>query len=416
MAKVRPRKETGKLYLDFFYRGERCREQTPLLNTASNRRLLNKKLEQIEYEIKTGSFDYLKHFPTSNQAARLCPGSQLRVQEDATPATNMGIATSAVAQGNNSPLFCDFVKEWLSINEIAWRQSHKTNIEGIIQKHYLPYFGSKRVGQIVRLDLLQFRTSLAKVSGRNGNLTANRINKIMDPLKRIFEEAADQYQFTTPFSRIKPLKIRRSDVQPFTLAEVGIILESVRADFKNYFTVRFFTGLRTGEIDGLKWKYVDFAHKLIKVRETIVAGREDYTKTDASQRDISMSGPVLDALKNQYQQRHPTSEFVFCNRDGRPLDHNNITKRIWYPLLNKLGLEKRRPYQTRHTAATLWLAAGEAPEWIARQLGHATTEMLFKVYSRYVPNLTRQDGSAFEKLIGQLTTATTTSEIAHELN
>ncbi|HOI66111.1 MAG TPA: site-specific integrase, partial [Thiomonas arsenitoxydans] len=47
----------------------------------------------------------------------------------------------------------------------------------------------------------------------------------------------------------------------------------------------------------------------------------------------------------------------------------------------------------------LWLAAGENPEWIARQMGHTSTEMLFKVYSRYVPNLTRRDGSAFERLL-----------------
>ncbi|XOV90817.1 MAG: hypothetical protein ACFHX7_12635 [Pseudomonadota bacterium] len=49
--------------------------------------------------------------------------------------------------------------------------------------------------------------------------------------------------------------------------------------------------------------------------------------------------------------------------------------------------------------ATLWLAAGENPEWIARQMGHSTTEMLFRIYSRYVPNVTRQDGSAFESLL-----------------
>lgn len=68
-------------------------------------------------------------------------------------------------------------------------------------------------------------------------------------------------------------------------------------------------------------------------------------------------------------------------------------------MLRYLGLRRRRPYQTRHTAATFWLAAGENPEWIARQLGHSTTEMLFKVYSWYVPNLTRQDGSAMERLL-----------------
>ena len=56
-------------------------------------------------------------------------------------------------------------------------------------------------------------------------------------------------------------------------------------------------------------------------------------------------------------------------------------------------------YQMRHTAATLWLASGEAPEWIARQLGHSSTEMLFRVYSRYVPNLPRQDGSAIDRLL-----------------
>lgn len=70
-----------------------------------------------------------------------------------------------------------------------------------------------------------------------------------------------------------------------------------------------------------------------------------------------------------------------------------------YPLLRHLGLAKRRPYRMRHTAATLWLESGEAPEWIARQLGHANTQMLFTTYSRYVPNLTRRDGSAFERLL-----------------
>ena len=72
-----------------------------------------------------------------------------------------------------------------------------------------------------------------------------------------------------------------------------------------------------------------------------------------------------------------------------------------YPLLEWLELPKRNPYQTRHTAATLWLAAGESPEWIARQLGHANTSMLFRVYSRYIPNLIGRDGAAFESLLDE---------------
>lgn len=54
------------------------------------------------------------------------------------------------------------------------------------------------------------------------------------------------------------------------------------------------------------------------------------------------------------------------------------------------------------------LAAGESPEWIAMVLGHANTSMLFRVYSRFVPNLTRQDGQAFNGLLNRAAAKATT--------
>jgi integrase len=54
-------------------------------------------------------------------------------------------------------------------------------------------------------------------------------------------------------------------------------------------------------------------------------------------------------------------EYVFCNLEGHPIDNKNFSDRVWYPLLRDLGLTRRRSYQMRHTAATLWLASGEAP-------------------------------------------------------
>ena len=195
--------------------------------------------------------------------------------------------------------------------------------------------------------------------------------------------------------------MKRSDVMPFTLEDVQRILSTARADYRNYFTVRFFTGMRTGEVHGLKWKYIDFERRLILVRESIVLNEEDELKTDGSMRDIQMNEMVFDALQAQFKTRHPDSEYVFSLRSGKPIDNQNFLNRVWAPLLRHLGLEHRRAYQMRHTAATLWLAAGEAPEWIARQLGHTSTEMLFRVYSRYVPNLTRRDGSAMERLLKQ---------------
>ena len=417
MGSIRTNSSNGTLFIDFRFQNQRCREYTPFVDNAENRKKLDRLLKKIETEIKLGKFSYAAHFPNSRLALKF-PSTT-----DQISGMNQGKAVEVQTQIeatalSNTPLFSVFIEEWLSENKIAWRRSHLANIRGMIDKYYLPSFGAVGVGNITRADLLKFRSTLAKVSGRNGNVTlsANRINKIMDPLRRIFEEAADRYDFTTPFVRIKPLKVPRSDVQPFTLTEVRLIIDSVRPDFKNYYTVRFFSGMRTGEIDGLKWKYVDFERRVIKVRETIVAGEEDYTKTDSSQRDIAMCGPVFDALQNQYLATGSMSEYVFCNLQGLPVDHNNITKRVWYPLLAHIGLEKRRPYQTRHTAATLWLAAGEAPEWIARQMGHANTEMLFKVYSRYVPNLTRLDGSAFERLLlqGQVSMPAGTADVTDQ--
>lgn len=390
MAKISVRKETGNLYFSFSYLGLRCREQTSLVDTVANRAKLTKKLSEIEAQIITNTFDYSKHFPNSKTIKKIDKLEILQVK-----------TVRGLVEENGTPLFCDFVGEWIEENKITWRSSHLKNIESIVNKHYMPEFGHYPVGEITRVSLIKFRTKLAKLPGRAGRLTLsnNRINKVMDPLKRIFEEASERFNFVTPYTKIKTLKIPKSDVEPFSLIEVNNIVEGVRKDYKNYYITRFFTGMRTGEVDGLKWKYVDFTKRIIKVRETIVGGEEDYTKNSFSQRDIQMSEMVHTALLAQRKSTADISDFVFCNTLGQALNHNNITKRIWYPLLARLKIEKRRPYQTRHTTATLWLAAGESPEWIANQMGHASTEMLFKVYSRYVPNLTRRDGSAFEKLL-----------------
>lgn len=406
MASIQKRKETGLLIVDFYFQGQRCREQTALTDTAANRKRLGKVLDKIEEGINSGTFDYRQFFPSSKNAAKFDqvsnPVAHLPTEGGVASGTGLVVAT---------PRFADFAEVWYSEKEIEWRTSHKKTVRDDIDKRLIPQFGDKAVGSITKADILAFRADLAKVQARGKEVTLSnpRINKILNPLRQILCEAADRFNFRTPFQNIKQLKVKRTDVDPFSLEEVKTIIGTVRADFKHYFTVRFFTGMRSGEVHGLKWKYVDFERRLILVRETVVGGEETYTKTDSSQREIQMSQVVFDALKEQEKSTRNISGFVFCNRDGLPLDYKNVNNRVWKPLLRHLGLKVRRPYQCRHTAATLWLAAGENPEWIARQLGHTTTEMLFRVYSRYVPNLTRRDGSAIERLLaanlcGEVTT------------
>ncbi|MGP5686012.1 Arm DNA-binding domain-containing protein [Psychrobacter glacincola] len=398
MASIRSRR--GKLFVDFRYMNMRCRETTNLTDTPANRKKLAKIIEKMEAEITLGIFDYGAYFPKSERAQEM-----------------NALADRAEACISRNPTFRQFSEIWYEEKKIEWRPSYRQKTQIILDKYLLPEFGGKAVHAIKKPDLLTFRSSLAKVRyGKDGqsSLSVARINQIMILLRMILEEASDRHEFEMPYKNIKNLKQARPDVNPFTLSEVWLILKHVRADYKPYYTIRFFTGMRTSEIDGLKWDCINFDRREISIRGALVNGEMGPTKTLGSQRDIAMSQLVYDALLEQKARTFGKSEFVFCNSQGNPMEYRNVNRRVWKPTLALLGLKHRRAYQTRHTAATLWLAAGENPEWIARQMGHSSTEMLFRVYSRYVPDITRQDGSAMDNLLlaskEKLTSASNSSE------
>jgi integrase len=106
-------------------------------------------------------------------------------------------------------------------------------------------------------------------------------------------------------------------------------------------------------------------------------------------------------------------DYVFTGPEGGLLNVNALRDRVRYPTLTKTALTRRTMYQTRHTFASNALAAGEAPSWVAAMLGHASPEMLFSVYARYIPNRTRRDGSALVcRMDGTETTKKPTEEAA----
>lgn len=377
-----------KLVLEFRAQGIRCREQTKLADTPANRKHITKLLTIMEAEIMLDTFDFCKYFPSSKRAPKFAELQQRKQ------------IASHHFNSADAPTLKAFSETWFYEKAIEWRKSHKQSIEGILKSHILPAFGRMKISAIKKQDILTFRAALAKVQTRTkSNLSPSRINHIMTPLRMLLNEAADRYEFTTPWKNIKALKIPRTEVNPFSLAEVEKLIKTAPEEFTAYYTVRFFTGLRTGEIDGLYWDKVDLDKKQLYIDQSLVKGEMTDAKTDGSNRVIKLTDRVVSALKTQMQVTKNKSKFVFCKADGKHFNYQTISRVIWEPMLKRLNLKYRNPYQTRHTFATLLLAAGESPEWIAQQMGHSTTTMLFRVYSRYVPNLTRQDGSAFDRYI-----------------
>lgn len=382
MASINSR--NGKLYVDFRYIGQRCREQTLLTDTKANRKRLENFVSRIEADIQLGGFRYENYFPQSKKLEQF---------------QSLELMRSTNSHKDSSSGFDSFSKVWLEEKKPEWRDSQISNVEDIFRIYLIPHFGNVPLNTISKAKIMTFRGKLVKDGNNGRTLSASRINHIMTPLRMVLTEASERFNFDSPWKNIKPLSEPKSNVSPFTLEEVMLIINNVRADYKPYYIVRFFTGMRTGEIDGLPWKNIDFERRQIIVDQAVVNGVIGETKTSGSNRIIQMNQLVYDALIGQQKLTKYQSEFVFCTKAGAPLNHRNVTRRVWYPLLRYLKLDKRNPYQSRHTAATLWLAAGESPEWIAAQMGHSNTKMLFTVYSRYVPNLTRQDGSALDKLL-----------------
>jgi hypothetical protein len=113
-----------------------------------------------------------------------------------------------------------------------------------------------------------------------------------------------------------------------------------------------------------------------------------------SLRDIDLLEPVREALLAQKALSWLLGGYVFLDGKQQPVNQELFRMKVWEPLLKRLGVRYRPPYQMRHTFATLAISAGENINWVARMLGHKSPVITLERYNRFVPNLTRTDGKA----------------------
>jgi integrase len=221
------------------------------------------------------------------------------------------------------------------------------------------------------------------------------INKIFIPLKMICKDAAIEYGWGgayNPFFGFKrlPEGDPYEKISPFSLEEQGILVAQLSDHWKPFFLFAFSSGLRQGEQIALKPEDVDWSQKILHVRRAITLNEdgkliEGLTKNKYSRRKIKLLPNMLMALRAQkkiYDQFG--CKYFFCSAEGKLIHPSNLRQRVWIPALEKAGLEIREMKQTRHSFATVSLSSGENPLWIAKVMGHRNTEMVIKVYAKYV--------------------------------
>ncbi|WP_283131102.1 site-specific integrase [Enterovibrio norvegicus] len=380
MANIRVR-PNGIIQYDLCAYGKRFRETSGLKATPTNLKKAKTVLKKINAELALGTFDYRAFFPNSRKIATFEALKRDRRVSGAIP------------------YFDTYFDMWKARQLHRWKPSYARSIDGMYRRYLLPFFHQQIINDINMAKAEAFRAHLCELTNDDGErrLSNRSINDILVQLKILVGNAADEFNFPYPLAKLRDLKEQRGDPHPLSREEVLRFLEVVPPAWRDYFIVRFYTGMRSCEVHGLMPEHVDFEHGFIRVRQNWVNGELSDVKTPRSRRNIPMAPTVRDALERAIAASK--GQFVFSLSDGKPLDTRHISKMVWYPTLEAANLSPRRPYQTRHTAAVLHLAAHENPLFVSTLLGHSSTRMLFEVYAPYVVNAARADGGAFEAMM-----------------
>ena len=373
----------GNLWVDFYYLSERVREPSGLLDTLSNKRKLRKQLDLIVAEIENGVFRYAQRFPHSRKKEYFS-----ELEGRASP------------KDPNDLCFGDYVKKWWKDMEPGMTASQIRDYTSILNTHHLPYFAKLPFNEFSPVQMKKYLAHLkGKKTPRKKPISAKRIQNIMIPLRVIVRDAFDEYgwnDLSDPFSGLRLPKVKRIRVFPFSFKEWKTLMEYMPGWYKPYFDFAVETGLRPSEQVALKWPAIDDEAVHIELSRVRNLEKEEL-KTAESYRSIAIRPAMRKTLEEQLQLTADyESPYVFINTYGRPILQDKL-RELWTRVMKKSGLKYRRMYETRHTFASWALASGESPEWVAKTLGHVDTSMVYRTYGRYIPNLTRKDGSAFER-------------------
>ncbi|MDL0101283.1 tyrosine-type recombinase/integrase [Campylobacter felis] len=180
-----------------------------------------------------------------------------------------------------------------------------------------------------------------------------------------------------PRLKIDEVELERGLKEALSYAEISLFIKNATHPLREYLSIAFFTGARTGEILGLKKSDIDFDKKEIHIKRTRISKKEtNAPKNRFSYRSIDML-KVVENVMLELVKGKKDDDFIFEN--------TACFHRLFKELLSKLNAKPMRLYETRHTFASLMLSRGEDIEWVSRRmLGHANSAMTYAKYARLI--------------------------------
>jgi integrase len=275
--------------------------------------------------------------------------------------------------------------------------------EQIVRLHLRPVLGQLKLKNLTSAHVRGlYRQKL------DAGLAPRTVQYVHVTLHKALEQAiADGLIPRNATEAVKPPQVRREEMRPLTAKQVRILFDAAKGDrLAALYVLAVTTGLRQGELLGLKWDDVDLEAGTLQVRRTLTTakGGPQLTspKTKGSRRTVKLPQTALEALRSHLERQLGEIDqagslwrengLIFASESGDPLDRRNVTTHQFKPLLKRAGLPQIRFHELRHTCATLLLSKNVNPKIVSEMLGHASIAITLDTYSHVLPNM--QDSAA----------------------
>lgn len=304
-------------------------------------------------------------------------------------------------------LYSTYLEEWMRNRKSnLGKQTFEVNM-GFIKCHILPSLGNVILSNIRPATIQSFITEL--VEKGLAPSTVKRIYSIVNCSLNNAEKL--QIVSKNYASLVEKPKLQQKELQVWDVQTVQKFLETAKESrYYIVFHLAIMTGMRQGEILGLRWIDIDFDNKLISIRQTLSHNGKEITfgtKTGAG-RSISIDDEIITALKEYrelvLEEKHLAGEMyeesglIVCNTIGRKAYPRSLSK-IWDRLRSKANVPAITFHDLRHTHASLLLRQNIHPKIVAERLGHSSIQMTMDIYTHLMPNMQSEAVTGLGKLI-----------------
>lgn len=311
-------------------------------------------------------------------------------------------------------LFGQFSEQWLrDYAEGAVKPMTLRLYRILVKAHLNPAFGGLPVMGITPQHIQRFLAQCLREKG----LSPRTANYLLFLLKKILRHARQwRYLREDPSEGIKPAREEQKEMAFLHPDEIRLLLKHADEPYRTLFLTAIFTGMRRGELLGLRWGDIDWHNNLIHIRRSLYCHSEaelverheenkekwrfSTPKSKKSIRAIQMSPRLREALElHRLQCPVSSHDLVFCTAQGSPMDAPNMVKREFLPALSRAGLRRIRFHDLRHTYTTLLIAQGANVKFIQSQLGHSSIEMTLDRYGHLLPDAQRGVGERLDSQV-----------------